>query len=79
MSTPLTAPSGFVFAEDVRKELGIASGTWRSRLAAAQVPEFSHPRDCRIRLIREADAERLLRPMPARSIKPCRAAEDLSA
>lgn len=65
-SKKLEAPEGFVFSEDVREELGMRRSVWGQRLRNNGIPVFGHPRDNRVRMIREEDAIRMTTPQPAR-------------
>jgi hypothetical protein len=58
------APAGFVSVEDVRKQLALKDGQWRSRLREHAIQMYGHPSDKRQLLLREQDAQILLTPQP---------------
>jgi hypothetical protein len=58
--------------ESVRQMLGLSDQAMRDFLIDTQTPIFRHPADKRRRLIRDEDAQKLLRPQPDRTRKSLR-------
>ena len=66
--------AGYWKLEAVRQTLGLSSQCMREFLIDTQTPIFRHPGDKRVRLVRDEDAQKLLRPQPDRPRKSQRSA-----
>jgi hypothetical protein len=67
MSADVITPiAGFVDASEVQAQLGCSRWTWRVLLQESGAVLYRHPGNGRKRLLREADAARLLTPQPAK-------------
>ena len=58
------SPAGFVAAETVREQLGIAHQTFLRRLRDSGVTVYRNPKNRLYKLLREEDAARMLEPEP---------------
>lgn len=70
----LPAPAGFVFAADVRHQLGLISSAWTKRIREYRIQPYGHPADKRIQLVRAADDQNLLTPQATNQVGPKRKA-----
>lgn len=68
-------PEGFVEAVAIRERLGIHGDTWSALLRDTGTVVYGNPYDRRRRLLKEADAAKLLEPQPIKPRKRRRAAK----
>ena len=57
-------PGGYLTLSEAQRRLGIAKATLQRMVGAGKLETYADPRNSRVTLLREADVEQLMHPVP---------------